>query len=166
MSSPKPAKVGAGLELKQRIEDEYKNWMVAAPQIYDVCMAKRLKWPSLTCEWLPGFLESPVEGWNRHQLLLGTHTDGDEGNELLIACVDLPDVDTEIDTSKDFGRDTCEVVLRLAHPGGEVNRARAMPQNPSVLATKTGSAAVRLVDYTKHPSTPDATPLNEVVSNP
>ncbi|KAH8057911.1 hypothetical protein JL722_6453 [Aureococcus anophagefferens] len=50
MSSPKPAKVGAGLELKQRIEDEYKNWMVAAPQIYDVCMAKRLKWPSLTCD--------------------------------------------------------------------------------------------------------------------
>ncbi|KAH8048904.1 hypothetical protein JL720_15756 [Aureococcus anophagefferens] len=149
MSSPKPAKVGAGLELKQRIEDEYKNWMVAAPQIYDVCMAKRLKWPSLTCEWLPGFLESPVEGWNRHQLLLGTHTDGDEGNELLIACVDLPDVDTEIDTSKDFGRDTCEVVLRLAHPGGEVNRARHCPQRPTLIATRPAAAACCVFDTEK-----------------
>ena len=156
MSSPKPAKVGAGLELKQRIEDEYKNWMVAAPQIYDVCMAKRLKWPSLTCEWLPGFLESPVEGWNRHQLLLGTHTDGDEGNELLIACVDLPDVDTEIDTSKDFGRDTCEVVLRLAHPGGEVNRARHCPQRPTLIATRPAAAACCVFDTEKAAAEADA----------
>ncbi|KAK7238955.1 histone-binding protein [Aureococcus anophagefferens] len=156
MSSPKPAKVGAGLELKQRIEDEYKNWMVAAPQIYDVCMAKRLKWPSLTCEWLPGFLESPVEGWNRHQLLLGTHTDGDERNELLIARVDLPDVDTEIDTSKDFGRDTCEVVLRLAHPGGEVNRARHCPQRPTLIATRPAAAACCVFDTEKAAAEADA----------
>ncbi|KAH8065391.1 hypothetical protein JL720_12808 [Aureococcus anophagefferens] len=126
MSSPKPAKVGAGLELKQRIEDEYKNWMVAAPQIYDVCMAKRLKWPSLTCEWLPGFLESPVEGWNRHQLLLGTHTDGDERNELLIASW-TSRTPTEIDTSKDFGATPARSCCASPTPGRGQPRAPLPP---------------------------------------
>ena len=69
--------------------------------------------------------------------------------------MDLPDVETEIDTSKDFGRDTCEVVLRLAHPGGEVNRARYMPQNPFVIATKSPSADVLVFDVSKHPSMPE-----------
>jgi len=37
---------------------------------------------------------------------------------------------------------------------GEVNRARYMPQNPSVIATKGPSADVLLFDYTRHPSQP------------
>ena len=38
---------------------------------------------------------------------------------------------------------------------GEVNRARFMPQNPCVIATKTPSSDVLVFDYTKHPSKPD-----------
>ena len=37
---------------------------------------------------------------------------------------------------------------------GEVNRARYMPQNPTIIATKTISSLVYVFDYTKLPSTP------------
>jgi len=37
-----------------------------------------------------------------------------------------------------------------------VNRARYMPQNPTIIATKTPTSDVLVFDYTKHPSKPDA----------
>jgi histone-binding protein RBBP4 len=47
------------------------------------------------------------------------------------------------------------VVQQINHDG-EVNRARYMPQNPSIIATKTVSSDVYVFDYTKHPSKPKA----------
>ena len=38
-----------------------------------------------------------------------------------------------------------------------MNRARCMPQNPCVIATKTPSSDVLVFDYTKHPSKPGMT---------
>jgi len=49
-----------------------------------------------------------------------------------------------------------DVQIRINHEG-EVNRARYMPQNPHIIGTKTPSSDVLIFDYTKHPSTPDAT---------
>ncbi len=49
---------------------------------------------------------------------------------------------------------------RIPHDG-EVNRARYMPQNPSVIATKTGRSDVLVFDFTKHelqPSTHECRP--------
>ncbi len=46
-----------------------------------------------------------------------------------------------------------QVVQQINH-AGEVNRARYMPQNPFMIATKTVSAEVYVFDYTKHPSKP------------
>lgn len=46
-----------------------------------------------------------------------------------------------------------EMEIKINHEG-EVNRARYMPQNPRVVATKTPSADVLVFDYTKHPSKP------------
>lgn len=45
------------------------------------------------------------------------------------------------------------MVQQINH-AGEVNRARYMPQNPFMIATKTVSAEVYVFDYTKHPSKP------------
>eukprot|EP00629_Pelagomonadales_sp_RCC1024_P004645 CAMPEP_0119294286 /NCGR_PEP_ID=MMETSP1329-20130426/47661_1 /TAXON_ID=114041 /ORGANISM="Genus nov. species nov., Strain RCC1024" /LENGTH=95 /DNA_ID=CAMNT_0007295171 /DNA_START=106 /DNA_END=389 /DNA_ORIENTATION=- len=75
-AAPSPGKEGAGLIARKRLEEEYRNWTVAAPQLYDVCMAHTLKWPSLTVEWLPGLADCGREGWHRHSLLCGTHTAG------------------------------------------------------------------------------------------
>lgn len=44
---------------------------------------------------------------------------------------------------------------RINHEG-EVNRARYMPQNPCLIATKSVSGDVLLFDYTKHPLNPSA----------
>lgn len=46
-----------------------------------------------------------------------------------------------------------EIEIKINHEG-EVNRARYMPQNPVVIATKTPSSDVLVFDYTKHPSKP------------
>jgi WD40 repeat protein len=46
-----------------------------------------------------------------------------------------------------------DVEIRINHEG-EVNRARYMPQNPCLIATKSPSAEVFIFDYTKHPSKP------------
>ena len=46
-----------------------------------------------------------------------------------------------------------QVTQQINHEG-EVNRARYMPQNPFLIATKTVNAEVYVFDYTKHPSKP------------
>lgn len=46
-----------------------------------------------------------------------------------------------------------EIIQKINHEG-EVNRARYMPQNPNVIATKTPSSDVLIFDYTKHPVKP------------
>jgi histone-binding protein RBBP4 len=46
-----------------------------------------------------------------------------------------------------------EVVQKIKHDG-EVNRARYMPQNYSIIATKAPSSYVYVFDYTKLPSVP------------
>jgi histone-binding protein RBBP4 len=107
--------------------------------------------------------------YNIQRLLLGTHTSEGEPNYLQIASVQLPNYDTEIDASKfdeerdEFGgfggtgsgSSSCRlnVVQKIPHEG-EVNRARYLPQNPCVIATKTTGGDVLVFDYTKHPSMP------------
>merc|ERR1712152_59291 len=96
-----------------------------------------------------------------HRLILGTHT-SDEQNHLLIASVQLPNEDAQFDSSHydnekgEFGgfgsvSGKIEIEIKINHEG-EVNRARFMPQNPCVIATKTPSSDVLVFDYTKHPS--------------
>lgn len=46
-----------------------------------------------------------------------------------------------------------EIEIKISHEG-EVNRARYMPQNPCIIATKTPTSDVLVFDYTKHPSKP------------
>ena len=52
-----------------------------------------------------------------------------------------------------------EIEIKINHEG-EVNRARYMPQNPCVIATKTPSSDVLVFDYTKHPSKPGRSVLS------
>lgn len=77
----------------------------------------------------------------------------------------LPNEDAQFDASHydnekgEFGgfgsvSGKIEIEIKINHEG-EVNRARYMPQNPCVIATKTPSCDVLVFDYTKHPSKPD-----------
>jgi histone-binding protein RBBP4 len=97
-------------------------------------------------------------------MILGTHTSDNEPNYLMLAQVQLPLEDAENDARQyddergEIGGFGCangkvQVIQQINHDG-EVNRARYMPQNPFIIATKTVSAEVYVFDYSKHPSKP------------
>lgn len=133
-------------EEARKIEEAHKVWERNAFLMYDVAFSKNLEWPALTVEWLPGTVtDGAAEGWNRHQALVGTHTDG-APNRLMIVSVELPAEDTAVDTRENFGKDCSTVAMELDHPGGEVNRARYMPQQPTKFATQCANGKVYVYD--------------------
>jgi WD40 repeat protein len=150
------------------INEEYKIWKKNAPYLYDLVVTHALEWPSLTVQWFPDVERPPGKNYHIKRLLLGTHTSDEEQNYLQIAAVQLPNGETEVDAGQ-FNEETGEfgghvasgagqacrisIVQKIPHEG-EVNRARYMPQNPCVIATKTVSGQVHVFDYTKHPSMP------------
>ncbi|XP_076275026.1 histone-binding protein RBBP4-like isoform X2 [Rhynchophorus ferrugineus] len=144
------------------IKKEYKIWERNAVFLYDLVLAHVLEWPSLTAQWLPDVTRPEGKDHSLHRLILGTHT-SEEQNHLLIASVLVPNKDAQFDPSHyeiekgefcDFGSVSLKIEIKINHEG-EVNRARYMPQNPSVVATKTPSSDVLVFDYTKYTSKPD-----------
>lgn len=123
--------------------------------------------------------------YTTHRLLFGTHTSSQTQDYLQIAELQLPKRDAESLTfdRTDFDADRggeCSINLpktrslrllpelggykgstakitvtqKINHPG-EVNRARYMPQNPDLIATKTVKGEVLIFDRTKHSDEPD-----------
>ncbi|RLN27238.1 hypothetical protein BBJ28_00019952 [Nothophytophthora sp. Chile5] len=160
------------------INEEYKIWKKNTPFLYDLVMTHALEWPSLSVQWLPNShtYVIPVvhalfpaafagDDFSVHKLLLGTHTSGVEQNHLMVAEVRLPLEDTEIDARK-FDEESQElggfggvsgkvdIKIRINHDG-EVNRARYMPSNEFIVATKTPHAEVHVFDISKRPSQPE-----------
>jgi len=128
-------------------------------------MSHALEWPSLTVQWLPEVTRVEGEGMEVHKVILGTHTSNGEQNHLMIATVSLPSPDAEVDARKyedergelgGFGgvRGKVDIKIRINHEG-EVHRARYMPQNPFVIATRGPTADVLVFDVAKHPSVPE-----------
>jgi len=147
------------------INEEYKIWKKNAPFLYDMLMTHALEWPTLTAQWLPDKKVVSKE-YSVQRLILGTHTSDQEQNYLMIAEVNLPLDETSIDTRKyddqkgevgGYGgvSDKIDIIMRMNHEG-EVNKARYMPQNCSIIATKSPSSEVFVFDYTKLPSKPPA----------
>jgi histone-binding protein RBBP4 len=152
------------------INEEYKIWKKNTPFLYDLVMTHALEWPSLTVQWLPDVRKEVDKGYQAQRLILGTHTSDAEPNFLILADVHLPLDDQPLDPRRydehkqevgGFGAPTgaglgkIQVKVKIMHDG-EVNRARYMPQQPTIIATKTPAANgdVFLFDYTKHPSQP------------
>ena len=160
--------------LEERLIDaEYKIWKKNTPYLYDFVMTHSLEWPSLTCQWLPTTRkigDKAVE----HSLLLGTHTTGEQ-NYLMVANCVMPTPDDVVEASQNsaaqadydeeknevggFGHHPnsnvgkIEIKMKVKHEG-EVNRARHMPQNHFVVATRGPSSEVYVWDLSKHPSFP------------
>ncbi len=68
------------------IEEEYKVWKKNTPFLYDNITTSALEWPSLTVQWLPDHrAASSSKECSTHKLLLGTQSDGNDCNFLLIA---------------------------------------------------------------------------------
>eukprot|EP01136_Pigoraptor_vietnamica_P017407 Opistho-1_new@62512 len=147
------------------INEEYKIWKKNTPFLYDLVITHSLEWPSLTVQWMPDVTQQEGKDYATHRLILGTHTSSEEQNYLMIADVELPTQQALVDTRKyddergehgGFGGASgrIKIKIRINHDG-EVNRARYMPQNHSIIATKTPSSVVNVFDYTKHSSEPE-----------
>lgn len=158
---------GQGDPAEERvINEEYKIWKKNTPFLYDLVMTHALEWPSLTVQWLPDVTRPEGKDYALHRLILGTHTSSDEQNHLVVASVQVPGDDVQLDATQydsekgDLGgfgsiQGKIEIEIKINHEG-EVNRARYMPQNPSIIATKTPTSDVLVFDLTKHPAKPEA----------
>jgi WD40 repeat protein len=120
---------------------------------------------------------------SEHSLLIGTHTNGEQ-NYLMVASIGLPQEDTEIIPSASattqskagvattnvslkydeekreiggFGAPSeigkIDTTMKLYHDG-EVNRARYMPQNHFIVASRGPQPPLYIFDLSKHPSKP------------
>ncbi|KAF8240796.1 WD40 repeat-like protein [Tricholoma matsutake] len=162
----------AAEEENKLINEEYKTWKKNAPYLYDVVITHALDWPSLTCQWFPD-KESPLnKPYSTHRLLLGTHTSGQAQDYLQIAAVQIPKRDGLTDGAEKLDRGNyddehgelgghtippaprIQIIQKINH-AGEVNRARYMPQNPDLIATKAVTGEVLIFDRTKHSSEPE-----------
>ena len=155
------------------VEEEYKLWRSNVPMMYDFVSETKLVWPSLTLEWLPGSSASsigrtgPEEGYVRQELLLGTHTSGEEENYLKIAAIDLPVALCDTKEDNDDGDDdkkplapnsefeprksNIKIIKKFPHDL-EVTRAHYMPQDPDIIATMNGAGRISLYNRSKPPS--------------
>lgn len=167
--------------LEERLIDaEYKIWKKNTPYLYDFVMTHSLEWPSLTCQWLPNERKAAGETAVEYQLLLGTHTTGEQ-NYLMRASCCIPSADDVVESTDvganasaaakpaeqydeeknevgGFGHSSTavgkiEIKMKVPHEG-EVNRARHMPQNHFVVATRGPQPEVYVWDLSKHSSFP------------
>ncbi|GAB4819128.1 hypothetical protein N2152v2_006174 [Parachlorella kessleri] len=160
-----PVEEEYGDEVGERlVNEEYKIWKKNCPFLYDLVITHALEWPSLTVQWLPKKVENRESGTSKQELILGTHTSEGEQNYLMRAEVQLPLEETEA-SMKGYDEERGEVggfnaatgrinIIQQINHDGEVNRARYMPQNQYLIATKTVSSEVYVFDYAKHETKP------------
>ncbi|KAL3869277.1 hypothetical protein ACJMK2_041980 [Sinanodonta woodiana] len=120
-----------------------------------------LKWPSLTTQWLPDITIPDGEDYSVHRLILGTHTSSDEQNYLMIASVQLPNKNPQVSAPHYDNQSVSsemKIEMKIIHEG-VVNKACFMPQNLSIIATKTSYSEVLIFDCTKHTYAPDPSGL-------
>ena len=163
----------SALDDQKLINEEFKVWKKNTPFLYDLLLIHALEWPSLTCQWLPETTSSSSsssssspsssppsdssDDYETHRLLLGTHTTDGEGNYILIAETRLPTPNSSLTTPSTSSRPggygsvygQMEIVQAINHQG-EVNRARYMPGNSALIASKTTVAEVWIFDRGQH----------------
>lgn len=133
------------------IKEEYQLWRKNCRYMYEFVSETALTWPSLTVQWLPEHKVNP-EGEIDAKLLLGTHTSGEDTDYLKIASTQLPD--TKSKAKKEDGEANKKVSTRIKIKKkytnkAEINRARYLPQDSSIVATINGSGHIDLYDLSK-----------------
>ncbi|KAI8814597.1 WD40-repeat-containing domain protein [Cladochytrium replicatum] len=147
---------------EKMINEEYKIWKKNSPFLYDLVITHALEWPTLTVQWLPD-IERTSDDVTIQRMIIGTHTSDNQPNYIQFVNVVLPaekeatrrKYDEERGESGGFGAGESKVQItqKICHDK-EVNRARYMPQNPNIIATRTSFGPVYVFDRTKHPSQP------------
>ncbi|KAL1212311.1 WD-40 repeat-containing protein MSI2 [Cardamine amara subsp. amara] len=145
----------AGME---QVEEDFSVWKRNTPFLYDLMISHPLEWPSLTVHWVPStpnpYAADPYCGV--HKLILGTHTSGSAQDFLMVADAVIPKPDGEPGlggANQDPIIPKVEIRQKI-RVDGEVNKARCMPQKPTLVGAKTSGSEVFLFDYAKHAAEP------------
>ncbi|CAB4321193.1 unnamed protein product [Prunus armeniaca] len=134
------------------LEEEYAVWKKNTPFLYDLIISHPLEWPSLTVHWAPSAPQPHAEtSFAVHKLVLGTHTSDGYPNFLMVADALLPTSQPNFGAISEEDPEMPKVEITQKIPvDGEVNRARWMPQKPTIVGAKTSGAEVYVFDSAKH----------------
>ncbi|KAI0987490.1 hypothetical protein GJ496_007529 [Pomphorhynchus laevis] len=121
---------------------KYETWIKNCPFLYDFLMTDALEWPSLTCQWLPKMTNGEDEV---QRLILGKCSDDSSDKE------QPGPYDRDHSELGGFSKikSRIKITMRINHEG-EVNKARYMPQNPCLIATRTARGDVLIFEITRH----------------
>lgn len=123
------------------IKDEYELWRKNCRYMYEFVSETALTWPSITVQWLPEHEE--VNNIINAKLLLGTHTSGEDKNYLKVASTKLPNFGPAFEGTKPKVSSIIKISQKFQNHS-EINRARYMPQDPSIVATIDGQGEINL----------------------
>ncbi|CAA2935328.1 WD-40 repeat-containing MSI4-like [Olea europaea subsp. europaea] len=135
-------------------DENYAQWKLLVPVLYDWFAHHNLLWPSLSCRWGP-VLETGTYK-NKQRLYLSEQTDQTVPNTLIIANCDIvkPRV-AAANHIANFDEDARTPFVKkyktIIHPG-EVNRIRELPQNKNIVATHTDCPEVLIWDVEAQPN--------------
>lgn len=157
---------------EQVVLEEYKIWKKHCPFLYDTVVSHVLEWPSQTIEWCSGRECSPNSDFSIQTLILGTNTGNAEQDLLLQGKVKIPMEQSLIsgkiylDNTKDAGgmglltktENKIEISARISHDR-EVLKARVMPKQENIIASKSPSGAVFVYDMKKYTNKSSMAPV-------
>lgn len=127
------------------IKEEYQLWRKNCRYMYEFVSETALTWPSLTIQWLPENKTNEAEGLIDSKLLLGTHTSGEDTNYLKLASTQIPLSNSGNNEEKSNKKVTSRIkITKKFENNFEINRARYMPQDPSIVSTINGAGEIDL----------------------
>ena len=146
--------------------EEKKIWKRNIPLYYKYLVSHILEWPSLTCQYMPIFIENEEKEFINQKIIIGTNTGDKSSNYLYIANIRLPNPRSKNYNPTNFkickkedsylktGINTIELETRILHPG-EIYKARVMYNSYNMISTKAKDGKIYIFDYSNHPFEPD-----------
>ena len=120
-------------------------WMENAGFLYDRLLIHKLKWASLTFQWMP--FRSEQEHQTIYHCLYATHSSGNAQSEhLYIAEVAFPTLRDLNDDPKDLQASRVKPIFRFTHEE-EINRARYFPMDSSLIAARADEGPICVFKY-------------------
>lgn len=119
--------------------------MENAAFLYDRLLVQKLKWPSLTFQWLPFRKETPES--TVYHCLYATHSSKQAPNEhVYIAEVVFPALRSLTAELTEVQPSSVTTIAKFTHEL-EVNKARGAPDDPALIAARTDEGPVSLFKY-------------------
>lgn len=129
------------------IKEEYQLWRKNCRYMYEFVSETALTWPSLTIQWLPEHNINEQESLIDSKLLLGTHTSGEDTNYLKVATTQIPLANTTGTDPEEKSNKKVTSRIKITKKfqnNFEINRARYMPQDLSIVSTINGEGEIDL----------------------